>query len=60
MIMKHFKWQHIQFANGSNPYICTAESAFKWMQKKYKLTAIKENFWLAEEREWGLIDYEQI
>ena len=41
------KWQHIQFADGSNPYICTTEKEFKRMQKKYELTQIKDGFWLA-------------
>lgn len=45
--MKKFKWQHIQFANGSNPYVCTTEKSFKYMNKKYNLTKIKDGFWLA-------------
>lgn len=46
--MKTFKWQHIQFADGSNPYICMTEKNFKWMQKHYNLVKIKDGFWLAD------------
>lgn len=46
--MKRFRWQHIQFADGSNPYICTNSETFKQMQEKYNLTQIKDGFWLAE------------
>lgn len=45
--MKHFIWQHVQFADGSNPYICTTEQRFKDMKKKYNLKKVTENFWLA-------------
>lgn len=45
--MKHFNWQHIQFTDGSNPYICMTEENFNEMKKKYRLVAIKENFWTA-------------
>ena len=45
--MKHFNWQHIKFADGSNPYICKTEEDFDWMKKKYSLKKIQENFWLA-------------
>ena len=50
MDMEHFTWQHIQFTDGSNPFICTTECKFKEMKRKCKLTKIKDNFWLAEER----------
>ena len=40
------KWQHIQFADGSNPYICKTE---KELQKKYQLEMIKPRFWIARE-----------
>ena len=43
------KWQHIQFADGSNPYICKTEKEFKRMQKKYQLEMIKPRFWIARE-----------
>lgn len=46
--MEIFRWQHIQFADGSNPYICTTEKTFKQMQKKHNLIQIKDGFWLAE------------
>ena len=45
--MKNFKWQHIQFEDGSNPYICTTEKEFERIQKKYELRKIKDGFWLA-------------
>lgn len=48
--MERFRWQHIEFADGSNPYICTTEKVFKWMQKKYNLTQIKDGFWLAKSK----------
>ena len=48
--MDGFTWQHIQFANGSNPYICKTEREFKRIKRKYKLTKIKNGFWLAEEK----------
>lgn len=47
MIMEGFKWQHIQFADGSNPYICKTEKDFKWMQKHYNLEKIEDGFWIA-------------
>lgn len=40
-------WQHIQFEDGSNPYICKTEDEFKRMQEKYNLEQIKEGFWIA-------------
>lgn len=43
-------WQHIQFDNGSNPYISKTKSNFEYMQNKYNLVKIKENFWLAKEK----------
>ena len=43
----NFTWQHIQFVDGGNPYICKTEKEFKRMQKKYNLVEIKKNFWLA-------------
>lgn len=46
--MENFKWQHIQFADGSNPYVCTTEKGFKQMQKHYTLEKIKDGFWLAK------------
>lgn len=48
--MKNFKWQHIQFTDGSNPYICTTEKSFKWMQEHYKLEKIEDGFWIARYR----------
>ena len=53
--MKTYKWQHIQFADGSNPYICTSKEAFDYMNRKYNLTKLSESemgteFWLAEDK----------
>lgn len=47
--MEQFKWQHIQFANGSNPYICKTENEFKRIKRKYKLSLIRNGFWLVIE-----------
>lgn len=49
--MKNFNWQHIQFTDGSNPYVCTTMKSFDFMNKKYNLIKIKEGFWLAKEKE---------
>lgn len=46
--MDNFKWQHIQFEDGNNPYICTAEREFKRIRRKYRLVKIKDGFWLAK------------
>ena len=43
-----YTWQHIQFEDGSNPYVCITEENFKWMQKHYNLEQIKEGFWIAK------------
>lgn len=45
--MERFKWQHIEFINGSNPYICKTEKEFKRIKAKYILEEIKEGFWKA-------------
>ena len=46
--MENFGWQHIQYSDGSNPYICRTEEEFKRLQKKYgcALEKIKDGFWL--------------
>lgn len=44
-----FHWQHIQFVNGGNPYICKTAKEFGRLQRKYRLEKIQENFWLANE-----------
>ena len=46
--MTDFKWQHIEFADGSNPYICTTKEKFEYMKQKYNLTQIKDGFWLEQ------------
>ena len=48
--MNYFNWRHIEFANGSNPYICKTEEEFKRIQKKYMLEEIKTNFYKAIEK----------
>ena len=45
--MKDFKWQHISFANGSCPYICTTQKEFNRIQSRYLLVPIGDNFWKA-------------
>lgn len=45
--MYKFNWYHIQFLNGSNPYICKSEKELKEIQKKYNLVKIKDNFYKA-------------
>ena len=41
------RWQHIQFSDGSNPFICTTERKLREMQNKYgdNMIKIKEGFW---------------
>ena len=46
--MDSFTWQHIEFADGSNPYICKTEKEFNRMKSKYGLLEIQQNFWLAK------------
>lgn len=43
-------WQHIEFADGSNPYISKTEKDFKRMSEQYLLIPICENFWKATDR----------
>ena len=43
-------YQHIEFINGSNPYISKTEKDFKWMCEHYVLIPIAENFWKATDR----------
>ena len=45
---KVFHWQHIQFADGSNPYISKTAEDFECMKNRYSLKQLAENFWLAE------------
>lgn len=48
-------YQHIEFIDGSNPYICKTEKSFKWMKEHYVLEPIKEDFWKATERIYYLV-----
>lgn len=41
------KWKHIEFLNGSNPYICKTKAEFERMNRKYVLLEYKENFYIA-------------
>lgn len=45
------RWYHIQFDDGSNPYICKTEKEFERLKRKYgkRLQQIKENFWVVME-----------
>lgn len=43
-------YQHIEFINGSNPYISKTEKDFKWMCEHYVLIPIADNFWKATDR----------
>ena len=43
-------YQHIEFIDGSNPYISKTEKDFKWMCEHYALIPIAENFWKATDR----------
>lgn len=51
--MERFEWQHIMFEDGSNPYVCMNQKAFKQMERRYKgkLIKIKEGFWLVKNDE---------
>lgn len=44
----NFKWQHITFSNGSNPYICKTEKEFNRLKKKYNLIHLGGRLWKAE------------
>lgn len=58
-----FTWQHIEFEDGSNPYISKTEEDFNWMKNKYELEFIKDNFWLAKSykriSDWLEIEYRE-
>ncbi len=47
------KWQHIQFEDGSNPYICKTEKEFNRIKRRYgkRLEKIQERFWIVREEE---------
>ena len=45
--MKDFKWQHISFIDGSNPYVCKTEKEFKRMKSRYVLEKIDDSCWKA-------------
>ena len=43
-----FRWQHIEFSDGSNPYICKTRAEFTRMTEKYDLERVGEYTWYAE------------
>ena len=43
-------YQHIEFIDGSNPYISKTEKDFKWMNERYILIPLAEGFWKATDR----------
>ena len=45
------RWYHIQFADGSNPYICKTQTEFNRIKRKYgkRMGQIKEGFWIVKE-----------
>ena len=45
--MTNFEYQHIEFIDGSNPYICTTKKEFKKMKEKYIMENIGKNMWKA-------------
>lgn len=45
-----FTWQHIEFEHRGNPYICTTEKEFNRIKRKYNLEKIKDNFWIAKDK----------
>lgn len=49
--MNRFTWQHIEFEDGSNPYICTTEKEFERIRNKYNLVTIKQNFWIVKNKQ---------
>lgn len=46
------QWQHIEFASGSNPYICVTEKEFKRILRKYKnnIEQIKVGYWFVNDK----------
>lgn len=56
------RWQHIQYEDGSNPYICKTEKEFNRIKRKYgkRMYHLKENFYVVRDdtySKWKLIDY---
>lgn len=58
--MEKFKWQRIEFADGSNPYICMTQEAFDFMKARYELKQLKYGLWLAKNRVFKRCDYGKI
>ena len=55
--MNNFNWQHIEFESGGNPYICMTEKEFKRIKRKYSLVKIKDDFWIAKDKQMENIFY---
>ena len=54
--MSNFTWQHIDFEDGGNPYICMTEKAFNRIEKKYNLEKVGKNLWIAKDKQEGSED----
>lgn len=58
------KWQHIQFEDGRNPYICKTAEEFEHMKSKYDLEYLCTGMWLVKAYErisdWLEIQYREI
>ena len=48
------KWQHIQYENGGNPYICRTEKEFNRLKHKYgkRLQPLKDGFWIVRDDDY--------
>ena len=48
-----FRWQHIEYEDCSNPYICMTKKRFKQLQKKYgdRMVRLHGDFWLVKKDE---------
>lgn len=44
------QWQHIEFTDGSNPYITKTEEEFQRILENYNLENLQDNFWLARSK----------
>lgn len=45
--MCDFHWQHIEFADHSNPYVSMTQDDFNWMQEHYDLVSVAPDMWKA-------------
>lgn len=54
--MSSFRWQHITYLSGGNPYICKTKKELKKLKKKYgdrMFPSHTENFWYVDDIEEG-------